>query len=187
MIKNSIYKAIKRISSWYKGRVVSEQLSSFAKCGKNVTLLYGGVFNDARNIYIGDHVMLLDHLQFLTTKAKIVIGNGVIVAAYSSIVTGNHRTDLIGKYMIDVDEFTEKKPTDDADVVIEDDVWIGTRAIILKGVHIGTGSVIAAGAVVTKNVPPYSIYISKDKILHRFSPDDERKHKELIEEKYGSK
>lgn len=42
-------------------------------------------------------------------------------------------------------------------IVIEDKVWIGTRAIITKGVRIGCGSVIAAGAVVTKDVPPYSI------------------------------
>lgn len=42
-------------------------------------------------------------------------------------------------------------------VVIEDDVWIGARAIILKGVRIGRGSVIAAGAVVTKDVPPFTV------------------------------
>jgi len=42
-----------------------------------------------------------------------------------------------------------------APIVIEDNVWIGTRAIILKGVRVGTGSVIAAGAVVTHNIPPH--------------------------------
>jgi acetyltransferase-like isoleucine patch superfamily enzyme len=44
-----------------------------------------------------------------------------------------------------------------APIVIEDNVWIGTRAIILKGVHIGTGAVIGAGAVVTHDVPPATI------------------------------
>jgi maltose O-acetyltransferase len=42
-------------------------------------------------------------------------------------------------------------------IIIEDDVWIATRATILKGVHIGKGAVVAAGAVVTRNVPAYSI------------------------------
>ena len=186
MLKKLLYKFLKRIINWYQGRVVTEQLSSFAHCGSNVTLLYGGVFNDPKNIYIGHHVMLLDHLQFLTSKAKIVIGNGVIIAAYTSLVTGNHRTDLVGKYMIDVDESCEKKLSDDEDIIIEDDVWIGTRVIVLKGVHIGTGSVIAAGAIVTKDVPPYSIYISKDKIIPRFSPEDEKRHIKLIEERYGT-
>jgi acetyltransferase-like isoleucine patch superfamily enzyme len=45
-------------------------------------------------------------------------------------------------------------------VIIEDDVWIGCRALILKGVHIGSGAVIAAGAVVTKNVPPLAVVAS---------------------------
>lgn len=43
------------------------------------------------------------------------------------------------------------------DIVIEDDVWIGTRAIILSGVHIGKGAIVAAGAVVTSDIPEYSI------------------------------
>ena len=43
------------------------------------------------------------------------------------------------------------------DIVISDDVWIGIRATILSGVHIGQGAIIAAGAVVSKDVPPYAI------------------------------
>ncbi|MEV7663036.1 DapH/DapD/GlmU-related protein [Paenarthrobacter sp. NPDC089316] len=43
------------------------------------------------------------------------------------------------------------------EVVIEDDVWIGARAIILPGVRVGRGSVVAAAAVVTKSVPPFSV------------------------------
>ena len=42
-------------------------------------------------------------------------------------------------------------------IIVEDDVWIGTRAIILSGVRIGKGAVIAAGTVVTKDIPPYAI------------------------------
>jgi acetyltransferase-like isoleucine patch superfamily enzyme len=45
-------------------------------------------------------------------------------------------------------------------VVIEDDVWIGCRALILKGVHIGAGAIIAAGAIVTKDVPPLAVVAS---------------------------
>lgn len=69
---------------------------------------------------------------------------------------GNHRIDVLGRYMIDIKE-NEKRPEDDPGVVIEDDVWVGTRAIILAGVIVGRGAVVAAGAVVTKSVPPYAI------------------------------
>ena len=49
--------------------------------------------------------------------------------------------------------------SDLAPVIIEDDVWIGARAIILPGVIIGKGSVIGAGAVVAKSIPPYSVAV----------------------------
>ena len=51
----------------------------------------------------------------------------------------------------------EKLPENDLDVVFEGDNWIGASAIILKGVTIGKGSVIAAGSVVTKSIEPYTI------------------------------
>lgn len=56
--------------------------------------------------------------------------------------------------MIDV---KDKRPEDDQPVVIEEDVWVGARAMILKGVRIGRGAIIAAGAVVTRSVPPYAV------------------------------
>ena len=52
---------------------------------------------------------------------------------------------------------SEKSPDNDKDVVFEGDNWVGANAIILKGVTVGKGSVISAGAVVTHNVPPYAI------------------------------
>ena len=61
-----------------------------------------------------------------------------------TIITGNHRTDIIGKTMISV-TINEKLPENDENVVINDDVWIGANAIILKGVTIGKGSVVGAG------------------------------------------
>ena len=69
--------------------------------------------------------------------------------------TGNH-AHMIGMFVTDINK--QNKPIGyDEDVVIEKDVWIGCNVTILSGVNIGRGSVIAAGAVVTKDVPPYSI------------------------------
>lgn len=51
----------------------------------------------------------------------------------------------------------EGDAVDDREVVIEDDVWIGCRAIILKGIRVGRGAIVAAGSIVTKDVPPYSV------------------------------
>ena len=59
------------------------------------------------------------------------------------------------------------------DIIVDDDVWIGYGATILSGVHIGQGAVVAAGAVVTKDAPPYAIVggVPARVIKYRFSPE----------------
>lgn len=74
---------------------------------------------------------------------------------------GNHRTDWITTYPFPVFWKSAKQikghPASRGDVIIGHDVWIGTGAVILSGVRIGNGAVIGASAVVTRDVPPYSI------------------------------
>lgn len=116
---------------------------------------------------------------FVSTGAHIYIGNNVMFGPNVSIVTGNHRIDVIGKYMIDV---KEKKKSDDQDVIIEDDVWVGMGVIILKGVTVGRGSVIGAGTIVTKDVEPYSIVLNEQKLKtkKRFDEDQIREHERIL-------
>lgn len=156
------------------------QRARFAKCGENVNIGKGCSFYGAENIYVGDDVYIGPKAMFLTTEAKIIMGKKIMFGPEVAIATGNHRTDLLGRYMYDI-QVEEKRPEDDQDVIIEDDVWVGMRAIILKGVTIGQGSIIGAGAVVTKDVPPYSIYLSKDKIIPRFTESEIRKHQEMLQ------
>ena len=81
-----------------------------------------------------------------------------------TIITRNHRFDRTDIPMME-QGFEEERP-----VYIGNDVWIGDRALILPGVHVGDGSIIAAGAVVTKDVPPHSIVagVPARKIRERF-------------------
>ena len=126
------------------------------KCGKNVYFGLGATISGWKNVCIGDNVSIGAGCKFLTTKAKINMGNHVVFGPDVKIVTGDHIINIPGKY---ISEFTDedKRPEDDKDVIFEGDNWIGANAIILKGVTIGFGAVIAAGAVVTQNVPPYAI------------------------------
>lgn len=87
-----------------------------------------------------------------------------------TIIGGNHNTALVGRAMYDV---TEKRERDDLDVTIEDDVWIGTRAIILSGVTVGRGAIVGAGAVVTRDVPPYAVVVGSPARIVRFRWDVE--------------
>ena len=76
----------------------------------------------------------------------------------------------------------DKLPENDAAVVIEDDVWTGANVTILKGVTIGRGSVVAAGAVVTKSCPPYSIIagVPAKVVKMRFTPAEIEKHERIL-------
>lgn len=127
----------------------------FAHTGVNFSFDPLGIYT-YQNISVGDNVNLGYRPVLIAAKSKIVIGNQVMFGPQVTIRGGNHRVDILGRYMISIKE-DEKRLEDDPGVIIEDDVWIGTRAIILAGVTIGRGAVVAAGAVVTKSVPPYAI------------------------------
>lgn len=115
-------------------------------CGENVNIEKGARF-DVRtslgnNSGIGVNAFL---------SPCVTIGNDVMMGPDCVILTSNHGFENLNVPMWK-QPFTATRP-----VVIEDDVWIGTRVIILPGVHVGTGSVIGAGSVVTHDVEPYSI------------------------------
>lgn len=88
--------------------------------GKNCEIRGGGSSFQG-NITFGDHVVIGTNSNFMSTGAKITIGNSVLFGPHVFIITGNHQVNQIGKYIIDVEKKTE---CCDADVVIEDDVWI---------------------------------------------------------------
>jgi maltose O-acetyltransferase len=79
------------------------------------------------------------------------MGDNVMMGPDVIILTGNHVYDS-RLLPMRLQGGSEDKP-----VVINDDVWIGARVIILPGVHIGRGAILGAGAVVTENVPEYAI------------------------------
>lgn len=80
------------------------------------------------------------------------IGNSVLIATQCVLISANHNFSDISKPIAEQGETREK-------IVIEDNVWLGASVKILAGVRIGEGSVIDAGAVVTKDIPPYSIAV----------------------------
>lgn len=152
-------------------------LKRLAAHGEDITISEGFSACGYGNIFFGNHIYIGPRAVFLAANANIKIGDYVMLGPEVMIITGDHRTDVIGEYMYNV---KEKLPENDAEVIIENDVWIGARSILLKGVKIGEGSIIAAGAVVVKDVPPYSIYINKDKIFPRFTNEELELHKKRI-------
>lgn len=126
-------------------------------CGKGVYLRpMSSDIKGLWNLSVGDYTSIPKGSVIYCTGAELTIGKKVIFGPRPTIITGDHRIDIVGKYICDVTG-KDKLPENDLPVVIEDDCWIGANVTILKGVTIGRGSVIAAGAVVTKSCEPYSI------------------------------
>lgn len=140
---------------FFKRILAYRQHSMLSKCGSNVYIGNDCKFT-LKNINCGYNIYIGDGASFISSISTIYIGNYVLFGPNVTIRGGNHRLDVIGRYMYDIKE-EEKLSENDQDVIIEDDVWIGCNVTILKGVTIGRGSVVAAGAVVTKSCAPYSI------------------------------
>jgi len=156
---------------------------SLGHCGSNVRLRpYSSIIKGVKNIYIGNDVSIPKNSTIFCTIAPLVIGNKVTFGPSPTIITGDHRIDEIGKFIIDSHN---KEKENDQPVIIEDDVWVGANVTILKGVTIGRGTVIAACSLVIKDVPPYSIIggVPAKVLKYRFSVEGIINHeKELYNE-----
>lgn len=183
------FNALKGIAFIYTGTrklirkmtVCVYQKGMFKKCGKNVTIGRHCAFLRYRNIEIGNNVCIGAYASFVATIANIHIGNNVMFGPHVTIRGGDHRMDMIGRTMFSVTD-KEKLPENDKDVYIEDYVWIGCNVTILKGVRIGRGSVVGAGSVVTKDVPPYTIHVGVHAPYEakRFTEDEIKEHERII-------
>jgi maltose O-acetyltransferase len=102
----------------------------------------------AGHIVIGQHCFINSEVRFACPFSKIQLGNGVLVGPKVSFETVNHSL---------VCESDGQRPVSSADIMVGNHVWIGAGATILPGICVGEGAVIAAGAVVTKSVPAYTL------------------------------
>ncbi len=114
----------------------------------NGTIIYGnGTFKAGAKSYIGKY----SHIQ-LDRGRKVIIGKGVSISHYFTAYTSNTVAD---QPMLN----NSNKEMTSGDIIIEDGVWIGYRVYVKEGVRIGKEAVIGAGAVVTKDIPPYAIAV----------------------------
>lgn len=184
MILIKIYKIVKLIPKVCR-RVCIEpfQRRLMKKCGNNVRIGCN-VRAQWENLVCGDNVAIGENALFLCTRAQIQIGDNVMFGPQVTMITGDHRTDIIGRYMISVSD-KEKLPENDEEIVFEGDNWIGANATILKGVHVGKGAIIAAGAVVNKNVPAYACVggVPAKVLKYRFTKEEQKRHEKLLMKK----
>jgi maltose O-acetyltransferase len=170
---------IDRILSRLKDIVQKSELKkiTFGTKGKDVVIKSPIMVSNAKNIHIEDNVYIGRECKFFG-QAPITIGKGTIFADNIEIRTANHYYDGEDLKYIPYDERVICKS-----VKIGENVWVGTKVLILPGVSIGEGAVIGAGSVITKDVPvcavvggnPAKILKYRDTdIYHKLKNDNQR-------------
>lgn len=153
-IKNNLFVRniwffVERVKSMFKGK------GQFAQCGDNVIITPPYVFNNPKNIYLGSCIGLGPKANISVPNAKFVCKGHCAIAEGLTVHSGNHAR-MVGRYVTDITDCNKPKGYD-RDVIVEEDVWIGSNVTLLSGVIIGRGTTVAAGAVVAKSMPPYCI------------------------------
>ena len=135
-----------RISDRY--RYILLKLAGFQIYGKPVIWSPVNVspIGGAKNVIINEGTFINSEVRFGAPSAEISIGRNCAIGPRVSFETVNHGI----RWEPEIGRETHAKP-----IVVEDEVWIGSGAIILQGVTIGRGSIVAAGSVVTTDVPSF--------------------------------
>jgi len=119
------------------------------KMGENVHISEAVIIDFPAKIELGDHVSI-NPFCYIHGEGGVKIGNNVRIGFHVCVIS----IDMVFK---DPKLPIRTQGTSKAPVEIEDDVWLGAHSTILKGVRIGRGSVVGAGSVVTRDVPPYVV------------------------------
>ncbi len=158
-------KILKKIVNILNRNIVSGTL------GKNTTIGKSSIID--KYTVIGSETFV--NTNCMITKAKIgnycSIGSGVVIGP------GEHKLDSIslsGKFYSSTYEDLTLKPCE-----ISHDVWIGTNAIVMRGVKVGIGAVIGAGSIVTKDVPNFAVVVGVPAKIIKYRFNDEKQRKIL--------
>jgi len=126
---------------WVLGVLIGQDSSVFMSC---TLTFYRPFWKSDHKLRIGANT-IINRECLLDGRGGLTIGNNVSISPQVALITSEHLLDDSG--------FAVR----DRGITIQDRVWIGTRATVLPGVSIGEGAVVAAGAVVHRDVPPYSV------------------------------
>lgn len=139
---------------------IARQALLRANTGNQPGIRFGGHVSVLENVLINanrGHIVIGDHSWI--GPGSIIYGNGGVNIGDDVMIASHCVINTVSHHFSRQDMPMSRQGTYCDPVIIDNDVWIGTAAIILQGVHIGRGSIIGAGAVVTRNIPPFSIAV----------------------------
>lgn len=146
--------------------------SQLGQCGKNSVLEYPVRFSYPRGVFIEENVKVRSGCHIVnSSEERVVIKKYTVLAFDCMILTNSHRSTVgIPQFLLGSSHINDKS----ADVVIEEDVWVGVRVTLLPGTHLGRGCIVGAGSIVSGEVPPYALVVgSPARVVKKTFPDVE--------------
>ncbi len=125
------------------------RIGNYCNLEHHIIFKFDGIWCKGESIILKDNVFIGSNCEFNIRK-KIIIGNNSLIGSGSRFIDHDHGINL--------GELIRNQLCPEKEIIIGEDVWVGCNVVILKGVHIGDGAVIAAGAVVNKSIPPLEIW-----------------------------
>lgn len=165
----------------------------FGYCHPSAQVTRPLVIKGAHNVYLYEDTKITNAV-IMTPVRKFILKKHSSAVEGLKVITGNHER-RVGRFFRTI-SLDEKADGLEGDVIVEEDCWIGVNVTLLMGVTVRRGSTVAAGAVVSKSTPPYSInggipckflkfYWTIDQILEheaQLYPEEERYTREQLEE-----
>src|SRR5258708_19887193 len=147
MLGRLAFRVVDKLIQWHEGCRVDNLKKSLRSCGARVWLGHEVIIWGTEGVKLEDDVSINSFTHIFGTGG-VHIGARTLISACCSITSITHCEPIANRHE------GIRRP-----VVIEEDCWLGTGAIVLPGVRIGRGSIIGAGAVVTKDIPPNSVAV----------------------------
>jgi hypothetical protein len=124
-----------------------------SKIGTNAHFI---IYPESKGIFIGEDSLVNTNCNIYSLE-KISIGNRVLISYNVSIFDNNSHPLKMEDRAKHIQNPKDNSKVERSEVTIEDDVWVGCDVVILKGVSIGKGSIVAAGSIVTTSIPSFSV------------------------------
>ena len=169
-------KLINRLTNIFKRKIKNIEFQYLWRCKNDQNLTEAGNIFSKEKVQVGQYSYgTINVISYNDSGEKLKIGNYCSIAGETKfILNGEHEYDRISTFPFSKVVLNRgPESTSKGSIIIDDDVWIGYGTTIMSGVHVGQGAVIAAGAVVTKDVPPYAVVggVPAKVIKYRFSED----------------
>lgn len=152
----------------------------FGSMPAHSTIAYPCHIGKPKNLFVEDYVKIRYGLTIINAnKESVYVKKYTAVAPDVTIITNSHKSTVsIPQVLLGESHINDKS----ADVTINEDVWVGTRATILAGVTLGRGCIIGANSLVSKSVPPYALVAGMPAriIGVKFSLSDIERHEEAL-------